>query len=726
MSFINPLMLWGLAAVAVPIIIHLLFRRQVQRIVWAAMRFLQVSLIRHKQRLRLEELILLLLRCLLVALLALALARPTSSIVGDALAAARQPMMAVLVLDNSASMSETDGVQSRFEKAKLAAEQIVDALPPGSSAALFLASDTVEGVVAEPSQELNLLRKSIREAVLTDRASDLLPAFQRAVETLRTHSSGRKVIYCLGDRQALAWRHAADIQKLLEKHRLTIRTRAIFSVGGDEENLAVTDLKLGGGLATVGQSLRCDVEVMNFGHENRVNVPVRISVDGAPPSDEAVLDSVPPNTAKSVSLFVKFAEPGYHVVTARLLPDRLPADDQRTMVVSVRKQVQTLLVDGRPGRLPQDSAAFYLRAALQPVAQSAAADFFVKTTTVTASELETVRLDDFDTVLFADVAELPESGLPALEHYLQRGGNAVFFLGPNARPDFYNTALLGKRALLPAKLGDVAGDPRPDAEKFFTLQSTKYDHPVVALWNDPAAGKLDSARFFRAYKLELAPVVPGTPAGRARVVLRFADNTPAVVERSWGGGHVVLFASSANTAWNDLPVRPAFVPLLFRLLGWLGQEQAHVLNVAVGEKFSYRVRDELAGNGVTVDPPAAGKAARGLSRVEIVNGLPRVQFDRTDWSGAYQVRVESEPATTLAFAAQQSPAESDLVPLSAAQQQALRTVMDFTDWKPGESWRESAAAVKVGVGEWWWPLMIAVLIVAVVEMILGYWFSRSK
>src|SRR6185436_14676123 len=76
MGFLNPLLLFGLAAVSVPIIIHLLNRRKFQRIVWAATRFIQTSVEKNQKRMRLEDMILLALRCLLLALLALALARP--------------------------------------------------------------------------------------------------------------------------------------------------------------------------------------------------------------------------------------------------------------------------------------------------------------------------------------------------------------------------------------------------------------------------------------------------------------------------------------------------------------------------------------------------------------------------------------------------------------------------------------------------------------------------
>ena len=77
MSFLNPIMLFGLAAVSVPIIIHLLNRRKFQKVVWAAMKFLQISVEQNQRRMRVEDMILLALRCLLLALLALALARPS-------------------------------------------------------------------------------------------------------------------------------------------------------------------------------------------------------------------------------------------------------------------------------------------------------------------------------------------------------------------------------------------------------------------------------------------------------------------------------------------------------------------------------------------------------------------------------------------------------------------------------------------------------------------------
>src|SRR5262245_8045200 len=209
MSFLNPILLGGLAAVSVPIIIHLLNRRKFRRVSWAAMRFLQNAIEQNQRRLRIEDMILLALRCLLLALLALALARP--AILSDASAVFGQSKVTgVIILDNSRSMGLTDGVATRFEKARKAAEEALDAMPSGSSTAVYLASDIVQKVIPEPTFDLNLARKALREAPLTDRSTDLVPALLSALDALKDRLAIRREIFLITDGQASGWRQLTE------------------------------------------------------------------------------------------------------------------------------------------------------------------------------------------------------------------------------------------------------------------------------------------------------------------------------------------------------------------------------------------------------------------------------------------------------------------------------------------------------------------------------------
>lgn len=744
--FQNPILLAGLAAVAVPILIHLLARRRFQRVVWAAMRFVHVSLAQNQRRMRLEDWLLLVLRCLLVLLLALGLARPALRSQAAGLFGPGK-VTGVMLLDQSRSLGVRDGVQTRLDLAKLAAEQVLGSLPAGSAMAVWWVSDAVQPVVPEPSLDLNLARKTVREAPLTDRSTDLWPGLQQAVQALQRHAALRKEIYLITDGQAYGWRHLSQIQQLLETAQSEIRTHIILVGQPEPANLSVSELRLASGLSPARQPLRFEVRVTNHGRADARQVPVRLSLNQEPPCDEFTIETLPPGGSQTVALFGRLPGPGFHAVTARIPADGLPADDARTLAVQAIQEVRVLLVDGDPSTEPRSSETFFLRHALVPVSPDRVADYFIKLTVLTVAELSQVRLEDFDAVILANVSELPESMVSSLTGYLRRGGGLMVFLGDRVNVTFYNEVLLKRLGILPAQLGKVRGQADQD-ERFFTLQTKDYDHPMVTLWNDPAAGSLGSARFYQAFELTVSQptdLPPGSgrtapqrlpppdqirtglraeEAGPPRGVLSFADGSPAMVERTWGSGRVVLMASTADTAWTDLPVRPAFVPLVHRALGALVQRQDEALNPAVGAKFVWTLPAEYLDQDARVSKPGQPNGGRDLRRVEMLQGRPTLQFDQTHWAGLYEATV-AEPPLVLRFAAQADPAESNLEGLSPAQLQQLGQVATVTQWRPGVSLRPASGGAGIDL-DLWLPLAIAALVIALVESGLAQWFSRSK
>ncbi len=736
MGFLNPLLLFGLLAVSVPIIIHLLNRRKFQKVVWAAMRFIKTSVEQNQRRMRVEDMILLALRCLLLALLAFALARPAFQKSGaDFLGQAK--VTGVIILDNSQSMGMSDGTATRFEKARQAAEQALDTMPAGSATAVFLASDAVDGVIAEPTFDLNLARKAIREATLTDRASDLLPSVQRAVDTLKQRIGIRKEIHLVTDGQLAGWKRMAEIQKLLENSQREIHGHVVLVSEHEERNLAVSDLRNASGLTPINQPIRFEVRVSNFGREEARDIRVGIGIDNEPPSDEFTIVSLPPGGSKSISLFARLRTEGFHSVTARIPEDRLPADDKRMLAVRAIREVRVLLVDGDPGTEPRDSETFFLRHALTPVPSSEAANYFVKVTRILAPELPGARLDDFDAVILANVPDFSDAVAKGMEQYVRRGGGLVLFAGNRINASFYNEQLAGKYQLLPATFGPARGNAEQDAE-YFTVQDRDLEHSIVSIWNDPNAGNLSSVRFYKAYDLVPARYTRPAPGGSApppttagiedtgppQTVLKFSHGTPAIIERTWGLGRVVMFASTADTAWNDLAVRPAFVPLVHRTLGAIVQRQDEGLNIRVGQKFTRRVASEMLDKEARVAKPRRREALLDLRRIEMVNGWPLMQYDRTDLGGVYEVGI-GETAGALRFAAQPDPNESSLDELSSEQKKLLSTVSRVVEWGPNTSLKQQVQRERSGA-EFWLPIAILAMLVAGAETFLGQWFSRAK
>jgi hypothetical protein len=734
MTFLNIGALFGLGAVAIPIIIHLLNQFQVKQVKWAAMRFLRESVEKNKRRLQMEDILLLLLRCLLIILLILALSRPTYLSTGQETAS--HQVTAVIIIDDSYSMGLTNGIQTSFERAQSAAEQILAAFPSGSSSALFFAADNVKPVVAQPTYDFNLLRARIRDAKLTDRSTDLTNALQLAVTTLKKHEGNEtKEIYLITDGQANGWPsidqlrgQLADISKLVTVHIVLVGDSA-------ESNLGVTGLHLESGLAPVNQPLRCSVEVMNGSGSEARDVRVSLTVDDQPSVDQTIIDSIPAGASRTVALFAKLRTDGYHTIAANIPHDRLPADDQRTIAVRAVREVKVLLVNGSSITARAQADDFFVRNALTPVGANELSQYYIKTTTISTATLAATSLDDYDAIFFLDVDQLEPSSIPALINYVHQGGGLVLFPGPACNIDFYNQEL-GHDGFLPARLSPYKGDPNPaHADKFFTLQTSGYDHPIATLWNDPSAGTLASAHFYAYYPLAPNPwkkPAEGEPtpsAGQPRVVLHFAQSTdPAVVEHTYGSGRVILFASTPTIAWNDLPVRPAFVPLMQRVLGSMVERQDEGLNIGVGQPFSYTVNNDFLRKDFTVSSPGQTDSPRVVGQVILANGLPTVTYDDTDNAGAYRVSVATDPATILYFGALSDPKESNLTTLTDAQIKSLSASADVFKWSPGvveHSLTTKLTDARTGK-ELWFPLLITALVVAALETFMAQLFNQSK
>jgi hypothetical protein len=346
-------------------------------------------------------------------------------------------------------------------------------------------------------------------------------------------------------------------------------------------------------------------------------------------------------------------------------------------------------------------------------------------------------------VVLANVPDFSEATVKAVENYLRRGGGLILFPGVRLNASFYNEQLFKRLKILPAEFGAIRGQADQE-DKFLTFQEKDYEHPIVSIWNDPGSGKLGSARFFRYYELKPATLSPApsagerektsgpknaaappaSDAGAPRVILKFTDGTPAVIERPWGLGQVIQFSSTADTAWNDLAVRLAWVPLLHRTLGSIVQRQDEGMNIRVGEAFARRVPAEYLDKDAAFFKPRQTEVTRELRRVEMVNGWPTLQFDQTDFAGPYDAKL-GDAGLHLKFAAQSDPAESSLDELSPAQVTTLKDVANVVTWSPGMSLKGMVEKERTGL-ELWLPIVVLCLLLAGVETFLGQWFSRSK
>lgn len=716
---LNPAFFWSVAAlVGIPLLIHLLRRRRVKVVQWAAMEFLQQSQKRQRRRLRIEELILLALRTLIVALAILAFGRPVLRAVGISLLSQNARVYAVIVVDNSFSMEHKarDG-RTAWQKAKAAADDVATKiLRSGDSASLVLVSDAANSVVSAPSFDLSLIRQRIGAAATADHATDFAAGAQEVARLLKASKAPTKEVYWITDDQAKAWDRSEKESAKQAWKEIGKQARLVWvSVGApanERDNLQVGMPALSRELVTPQLPIRIDAPIVNNGNQARSNLLVELTVDGKPGGTQRV--SVPAKRSALASFPYRFVTPGTHTGQVALAnadsADSLPRDNSTSFAVRSRERIRVLVQDMKPVADPAKSESFYLMNAMAP---SGAAESLTPKLRDGAS-LGGINLRDYDAVLLAGVGGLSASDLRILADYVRNGGGLWIFPSATTDPNRTNSDFQSVN-LLPATLG--ARKTFSD-ETALTLNPASFTHSALQIFRETSVLDIGTARFTAAFPLE-----PATDADTSAVsvMARFSSGDPAFVERRVGMGRVLVSAVGAGSANNQLPLKPAFVPFVYQVVSHLAQGAASRRNLAQNEPFLLTLPLNEANKAVRITLPDGKAASR---RTALENGGVQFAFKETAQSGIHKLSVENSKLTD-AFAVALPANESDLTPATPRDKLRAAGVPDnkllTTDSlaKIPDEVRASRYGTEV-----WRPLIWVLLPLLFIESLLAQLFGR--
>jgi hypothetical protein len=733
-------MLGWLAAAAAPILIHLWSRRRYREMSWAAMEYLLAAIQRHTRRLLFEQWLLLLLRTLLVVLLALAVAGPywegaTSIFTADG------KTHRILVIDASFSMAYKPTEQSRFDRAKEIARQMIEDSRQGDGFSLVLLASPPKVLVAAPAVERSEILREIADLAPPCATSDL-PATVAAVRQLLDTASrenprlSRHEVYFLTDLQRVGWSPQQKGQALADFRRQSVALGekaaiVVIDVGQPTaENLAVTSLRSLDPVAVASREARFEAVIRNFGRQNKNRQPVELWIDGRR-MDQKFVD-VPAGGEATVGFAYRFETAGNRSIEVRAPGDALETDNVRRLALPVRQAIRVLCIDGRPSGESFRGSADYLAAALAPEGASSGRSP-VQVEKAAESAIQERDLSPYDCLFLCNVAQFTTSEGRLLKSYLQNGGNLVFLLGDRIMPDRYNRELFGEDAraggdakndsseektgqgraverLLPVKIGPLIGRPQ------YRIDPREFRHPIVKAFRGRGETALLTTPVFQYYKLE----IPKNAS--VRTVLTLADGDPLLVEGSVYRGRVAVFSTSAEVAWSGLPLWPSFVPLVQELLSFCLAGEAKQRNLTVGEPIG------LAAPATAADAPVAIQCPDGRSAnlaLKLRGETSAIEFSETGRSGFYSVKIGSPLNRQESFAVNVDTRESDLSQLSAEE---LRdevwpgvNFMRQTTWQNAAEPIAAALARQPGMQV---ELLYAVFILLLLETYLAYRFGR--
>lgn len=430
----------GLALAAGPVLIHLLNRQRYRVVPWAAMDFLRHAVRRSRRWVRLQDILLMLLRSTVLVVFGLAMARPL--VPGSGVADPRQPVHAVLVVDNSLSMGFEQLQGTVLDRAKSRARELIERLPPGSRISVLPAAGSAgefnRGAYSTTEEAL----EALQSLEVVDRASPVPAALELAQAACqRVSSPPSKQIYLVSDQQAANW--PSDSPEVVARLAGPLHVVQVAPRPEERENAWVADVKLQDELADLQTPAMFLASLRFEGQAPRHGVQVALTVDGVTVATQTV--DLQPGQTREVRFppyqFTTPVEPGqvaFVPVAVSIPHDRLPADDQRFLAVPVVASLPVVFVDQYgPDESPSRNRfgeTFRLRRLLAPVTARHQTDKpLVEIRHVRMDRLDRQMLHDARLVVIAGVSR-PDGPLDLLRQYVQQGGPLVLACGGDFDP----------------------------------------------------------------------------------------------------------------------------------------------------------------------------------------------------------------------------------------------------------------------------------------------------
>jgi hypothetical protein len=688
MSFLAPLFLLGLAALAIPVLIHLIQRERKRVVEFPSLMFLRRIPYQSVRRRRIRNWLLLLLRAGALLLIVAAFARPffrQGPLAASAVAGARE---LVIVLDQSASM----GYGDHWQRARAAARQAVDGLGPDDRATLVLFSTSAEESIRSTPDRVRLVA-AIEAARVGSGATRYGPALKLAQSVLARSSLRRREALLISDFQKTGWTGAEEVHfpegAVLTPVSVASPTTSNLSVGSAAFSRTAFSGK---------ERVTVTAAVTNRGAEPVRDLAVTLLVDGEPLESQRV--GLAANASTSVA-FPPFTlgEPNVRG-TIQAGSDALPQDNALHFVLTPGRPVSVLIVEhaDEDGRLrDRVSPSLFLSKAL---GIGNAPTFEVDVLPV--ARVTPATIESRAVVVLNDVPFPSAGGSGVMKRFVERGGGLLAVLGERtAWPQ-------GQADLLPGQLGPPVDSP---AGRTRTLGFLDYSHPVFELFKAPRSGDFSSTRFFRYRSL--------TTGAQDRVLARFDNGAVAAAEKRVGGGRVIAWSSTLDDSWNDLALKPVFLPLVHQTIRYLARYEDPAAWYIVGQALDVAAR-VASRNGVD-------RIVLTPSRQRIALAPEGPRFVELAEQGFYEVRSGTERTPRpYTVAANLDPAESDLSSMDPQELVAAATGRAAPDAPSATRTTPATPQEAERRQSIWWYLLLAGILLLAGETVLSNVLSRSQ
>jgi hypothetical protein len=679
MSFLNSAFLFALAAVSIPLIIHFLSKRRIRTIEFSSLRFLEQMQRSRMRWLKIKELLLLILRMLIIALIVLAFARPTlRGFIGSSRAASS----VVILIDRSASMDAEGETGTIFDESIRMAGRLLDILEPGDQVTIIAYPGKGSVDAAGPVNPGDYLRTFLRNVEPGFQTGSIGEALGQALEILEKSPDLNREIYVFSDLQRGNWN---DIPPEVLRNDLWDDIHLFIAsprpAGGD--NVGITRTILPPQILVPGESFDLEAELVNYGSGTLENVLVGAFADGQRRAQTTV--SLPPEHPTRVSFSFKLDSPGHHGGYVEIDYDRYGLDNRRYFSLHVPRKIRVLAV-GSSGSDPR-----LLDLALN---KEEAGNLDYKS--VSAANLLRENPDEYDVIMLSDLQTLDPARETAIRDFVGGGGGLFVSLGTSSDSNYWDR-------FLDDLAGISIGELRGEQGEYIVWDEFDYEHPVFSVYSpdgaDPGMPTIPDIDITYYRDLRGGHSIGTSSSG---IDLLMESRTQPLI----------VYSSGLDLRSGDLPVHSVFVPFLVRSIEYLGSlEAGGSFEGTIGELSTWNIGGDVSGGIQLVSPE---KSVEDLLPSQSRSGA-FVRITEYGHPGIYSLQSGEKTLALLPFNVDDAESSAEMI---TPDQVSEMLGVDMREIQPGSDLGTSVRQARFG-RELWKEFLLAALILLIIESLLG-------
>ena len=558
MTFLSPSILWGLLAITIPIIIHLISLRHTRDTEFSTLRFiksLKHETIRH---LRIKQWLLVILRTIAILCLILMFSRPlmTGTLTGKL--AGYVESRAVIIVDNSASMAVHTDDGTLLDRAKSSLPAILNGLEGETTVELYQ-TNPPRKLFSGSHEESGSIMTRVKGIVQTNMMDNLWTVIDSVLQTVEA-SEPNQECFIISDFQSTPSFAIDSLNPTSDwKYYCILQPKV-------KNNISVSEVNVLSQIKLPNHLIKLNTRVGNGGVIEKRNIPIELYLN-----DERVgqvVSQFQPSRFKDFMFQVYPGETG--IINGKIVipDDDFPLDNFRNFDLVIPNQIAVKVIGQSVEEL------FLLELALNAIIGETELLLIDRHV---SDDLERLFLSDIDILLLHNPANLSNSAIEDLQRFLMRGGGLIWFVGN----DLNQTDPVAWPSLL--KLPELIQTRRLDGDSFFSTSIMEEDH---SLFTDLDIKNMN----------EELPQVFGYNEVRLQMnhtpLIKLNNGHPLLIESKAFGSVGFVFTSPLNLRWNDLPVKGLLVPLLHRMLILLATREFNTQPLLVGQDKIIDIKGE--------------------------------------------------------------------------------------------------------------------------------------